>query len=120
MDSGYYAAVTGLVARSQELDLAATNLANANTTGYRAEQEYFRSVLLGPDGQNSQLGQTVNNFGVLGGERLSMAQGELERTGNPPGSCHPGSWILSGTDAQRPAVHPRWRLSSLSKWIAGY
>lgn len=83
MDSGYYAAVTGLVARTQELDLAATNLANANTTGYRAEQEYFRSVLLGPDGQDSQLGQTVNNFGVLGGERLSMAQGELERTGNP-------------------------------------
>ena len=83
MDSGYYAAVTGLVARTQELDLAATNLANANTTGYRAQQEYFRSVLLGPDGQDSQLGQTVNNFGVLGGEKLSMAQGELERTGNP-------------------------------------
>ncbi len=83
MDSGYYAAVTGLVARTQELDLAATNLANANTTGYRAEQEYFRSVLLGPDGQDSQLGQTVNNFGVLGGERLSMAQGELQQTGNP-------------------------------------
>lgn len=86
MDSGYYAAVTGLAARTQELDLAATNLANANTTGYRAEQEYFRSVLLGPDGQDSQLGQTVNNFGVLGGERLSMAQGELERTATP--------WIL--------------------------
>jgi flagellar basal-body rod protein FlgF/flagellar basal-body rod protein FlgG len=83
MDSGYYAAVTGLVTRSQELDLAATNLANANTSGYRAEQEYFRSVLLGPDGEDSQLGETVNNYGVLGGQRLSMAQGELERTGNP-------------------------------------
>ena len=83
MDSGYYAAVTGLVARTQELDLAAANLANANTSGYRAEQEYFRSVLLGPDGEDSQLGQTVNNYGVLGGQRLSMAQGELERTGNP-------------------------------------
>ncbi len=83
MDSGYYAAVTGMITRTQELDLAATNLANANTTGYRAEQEYFRSVLLGPDGEDSQLGQTVNNFGVLGGDHLSMAQGELERTGNP-------------------------------------
>lgn len=83
MDSGYYAAVTGMITRTQELDLAATNLANANTTGYRAEQEYFRSVLLGPDGEDSQLGQTVNNFGVIGGQQLSMAQGELERTGNP-------------------------------------
>lgn len=83
MDSGYYAAVTGMITRTQELDVAATNLANTNTTGYRAEQEYFRSVVLGADGEDSQLGQTVNNFGVLGGEQLNLAQGELERTGNP-------------------------------------
>jgi flagellar basal-body rod protein FlgF/flagellar basal-body rod protein FlgG len=83
MDSGYYAAMTGLVARTQALDIAATNLANAQTPGYRAEQEYFRSVLMGPDAQNSQLGQTVNNFGLIGGDRLNMSQGALEHTGNP-------------------------------------
>ncbi len=49
MDSGYYAAMTGLVARTQALDTAAANLANAQTPGYRAEREFFRSVLLGPD-----------------------------------------------------------------------
>jgi flagellar basal body rod protein FlgG len=38
MDSGYYAAMTGLVARTQALDTAATNLANAQTPGYRAER----------------------------------------------------------------------------------
>jgi flagellar basal-body rod protein FlgF/flagellar basal-body rod protein FlgG len=83
MDSGYYAAMTGLVARTQALDIAATNLANAQTPGYRAEQEYFRSVLLGPDATDSQLGRTVNNFGLLGGDRLNLAQGALEQTGNP-------------------------------------
>jgi len=83
MDSGYYAAMTGLVARTQALDIAATNLANAQTPGYRAEQEYFRSVLLGPDAQDSQLGQAVNNFGLLGGDRLNLAQGALNQTGNP-------------------------------------
>jgi flagellar basal-body rod protein FlgF len=87
MDSGYYAAMTGLVARTQALDTAASNLANAQTPGYRAEREYFRSVLLGTDAQglnsDSQLGQTVNNFGMLGGDRLSMAQGALQQTGNP-------------------------------------
>jgi flagellar basal-body rod protein FlgF/flagellar basal-body rod protein FlgG len=82
MDSGYYAAMTGLVARTQALDIAATNLANAQTPGYRSEQEYFRSVLLGPDAEDSQLGRTVNNFGVLGGDRLSMTQGALAQTGN--------------------------------------
>ena len=83
MDSGYYAAMTGLIARTQALDLAATNLSNAQTPGYRAEQEYFRSVLLGPDATDSQLGQTVNNFGIIGGDRLNLGQGALEQTGNP-------------------------------------
>jgi len=83
MDSGYYAAMTGLVARTQALDTAAANLANAQTPGYRAEREFFRSVLLGPDALDSQLGETVNNYGLLGGDRLSLAQGALQATGNP-------------------------------------
>ena len=83
MDSGYYAAMTGLVARTQALDSAAANLANAQTPGFRAEREFFRSVLLGPDAFDSQLGHTVNNFGLLGGDRLDMSQGALNATGNP-------------------------------------
>ncbi|HTW61036.1 MAG TPA: flagellar hook basal-body protein [Terracidiphilus sp.] len=82
MDSGYYAAMTGLVARFQALDTAASNLANASTPGYRAEREFFRSALLGPDALDSQLGETVNNYGLLGGDRLSLTQGALEQTGN--------------------------------------
>lgn len=83
MDSGYYAAMTGLLARTQALDTAATNLANAQTSGYRAQREYFRSVLLGPDAQDSQLGQAVNRFGLLGGDRLNLAEGPVQQTGNP-------------------------------------
>lgn len=83
MDSGYYAAMSGLVARTQALDTAAANLANAQTPGYRAEREYFRAVLLGPDAADSQLGETVNNYGLLGGDRISLAQGQLQSTGNP-------------------------------------
>jgi flagellar basal-body rod protein FlgF/flagellar basal-body rod protein FlgG len=82
MDSGYYAAFAGLVARTQALDTAASNLSNAQTAGYRAEREYFRSVLLDPLGGDSQLGGTVNNFGVLGGDHLDMSQGILTSTGN--------------------------------------
>ena len=83
MDSGYYAAMTGLLARTQALDTAATNLANAQTSGYRAQREYFRSVLLGPDARDSQLGQAVNRFGLLGGDRLNLAEGPVQQTGNP-------------------------------------
>jgi len=83
MDSGYYAALTGLVARTQALDTAAANLANAQTPGYRAEREYFRSALLGPAAADSQLGRAVNNYGLLGGDRLNLGQGALQQTGNP-------------------------------------
>ncbi len=84
MDSGYYAAMTGLVARTQALDTVAANLANTQTPGFRAEREYFRAVFLGSGGgEDSQLGEAVNRFGLLGGNRLSMNQGPLQRTGNP-------------------------------------
>lgn len=83
MDSGYYAVMTGLLARMQALDTAAENLANAQTPGYRAERDYFRGVLLDEQGLGSQLGRTVNNYGLLGGDRLSMEQGPIEPTGNP-------------------------------------
>jgi flagellar basal-body rod protein FlgF/flagellar basal-body rod protein FlgG len=83
VDSGYYAAFSGWLARSQALDVAASNLANAGTAGYRAERDYFRSVIVGPDALNSQLNTTVNAFGVLGGSRLDFGQGALTPTGNP-------------------------------------
>jgi flagellar basal-body rod protein FlgF len=82
VDSGYYAAFCGWLARSQALDVAAGNLANAGTAGYRAERDYFRSVILGPEVLDSQLNTTVNAFGVLGGSRLDLGQGALTPTGN--------------------------------------
>ncbi len=83
MDSGYYAAYAGYIARTQALDAAADNLANAQTVGYRAERENFRSVLLDPLQGNSQLGSTVNNYGVVHSDQLDMSQGALTATGNP-------------------------------------
>jgi flagellar basal-body rod protein FlgF len=83
VDSGYYAAFAGLLARSQALDVAAGNLANAGTAGYRAERDYFQSAILGPEALQSQLNTTVNSFGVLGGSRLDLGQGALTPTGNP-------------------------------------
>jgi flagellar basal-body rod protein FlgF len=87
MDSGLYAAYTGLLARTQALDTAANNLANAGTSGFRAQRDYFSGVLAGGVDQDpktaSQVGQSVNGFGVLGGNRLDLGQGELRATGNP-------------------------------------
>jgi flagellar basal-body rod protein FlgF len=83
VDSGYYAAYSGLLARTEALDSAASNLSNAGTKGFRAEREFFRSAIMGPDALNSQLNRTVNDFGVLGGNKLDLGQGPLVPTGNP-------------------------------------
>lgn len=83
MDSGLYAACAGLVARTQALDVAANNLANVNTTGYRAQQELFREVLASKGNRNlTSINQAVNSYGVLGGSHVDIASGQLERTGN--------------------------------------
>ena len=86
MDSGLYAAYTGLLARTQALDTAANNLANAGTNGFRAERDYFRGVLasgIAGGAQASQVGDSVNGFGVLGGSRVDFTQGTLTNTSNP-------------------------------------
>ncbi|MFZ1131913.1 MAG: flagellar basal-body rod protein FlgF [Terriglobales bacterium] len=83
MDSGFYAACTALMARSETLDLVANNLANVSTPGYRARHDSFRSVLATSAGTAlSGLNQAVNDYSVQGGGQLDLSQGNLEKTGN--------------------------------------
>ena len=83
MDSGYYAACAGLVARTQALDTIAGNMANTSTAGYRAQKNLFSSVLAQTGkGSLTPLNQAANNYGVLSGTRLDLTQGTMSRTGN--------------------------------------
>ncbi|MDT8066864.1 MAG: flagellar basal-body rod protein FlgF [Terriglobia bacterium] len=82
MDSGFYAACAGLIAKMQALDLAANNLANSGTAGYRGQREVFRQLLAGtvPVGQ---LNRVVNAYGVMGDTTTDFSQGSLQKTDNP-------------------------------------
>jgi flagellar basal-body rod protein FlgF len=83
MDSGYYAACTGLLAKTDALELAANNLANLSTTGYKSQMEFYRSLTASLSGRRlSPLNQAVNNYGVLGGATVDLRKGEFEKTGN--------------------------------------
>jgi flagellar basal-body rod protein FlgF len=83
MDSGYYAASTALIARTQALDTIANNLANASTIGFRAGHNVFKSVLSDAGSTSgSAFSQAVNNYGVLSGTTLDLSQGALQKTGN--------------------------------------
>ncbi|HEY1271083.1 MAG TPA: flagellar basal-body rod protein FlgF [Terriglobales bacterium] len=84
MDSGYYAACAGLSAKTQALELVANNLANVNTTGYRAHEATFRSLLAGSlRTVLNPLNRAINDFGATGGSRLDLSPGNMEQTGNP-------------------------------------
>jgi flagellar basal-body rod protein FlgF len=84
MDSGLYAVYAGLLSRTQALETAANNLANSNTNGFRAQQDYFRGVMATMSGtSDSELDTAVNQFGILGGSRLDLGQGQITTTGNP-------------------------------------
>ena len=86
MESGYYAAFAGLLAGTQALELAANNLANISTIGYKAQSEFYKSLTasLGRSNprQMNSLNQAINNYGVLGGAAVDVRPGTLERTGN--------------------------------------
>jgi len=84
MNSGLYAACAGLLARTQALELAANNLANINTTGYKGQVPSFHSLLAiaAANVPANAASRAVNDFGVLGDTRTDLMQGGLERTGN--------------------------------------
>ena len=84
MDSGFYATCAGLRAQSQALEVAAHNLANLNTAGFRGQQVSFQSLvaLVNPAATNL-LNQAINNYGVLQGTHLDLSAGNVETTGNP-------------------------------------
>jgi flagellar basal-body rod protein FlgF len=83
MNSGFYAACTGLMARTQSLDTIANNLANASTAGFRASRNVFSSFLQTTgDSPLSVLNQDANDYGVLSSTQFDTSQGALVKTGN--------------------------------------
>lgn len=84
MDSGFYAAAAGLKAQSQALEVAAHNLANINTEGFRGEETTFQSLLaLARPAVSNPLALATNDYGVLEGAHLDLTPGNLTTTGNP-------------------------------------
>jgi flagellar basal-body rod protein FlgF len=83
MNSGYYAATTGLMSRTEALDTIANNLANVSTAGFRANHNVFSSMLATTGNSPlSVLNQDMNDYGVLSSTQLDTTQGALVRTGN--------------------------------------
>jgi flagellar basal-body rod protein FlgF len=96
MNSGYYAACTGLIARTESLETIATNLANVSTSGFRGRHNIFSSMLARVGEQPiSVVNQDANDYGVLSATRLDTTQGALEHTGNELDTAMEGPGYLA-------------------------
>jgi flagellar basal-body rod protein FlgG len=82
MLEGLYAAAAGMSAQQQQLDAIGNDLANASTTGYKAERVGFRDLLYNKveeSGTDSTAGAGAAAE-VIG---RNGSQGAIEQTGNP-------------------------------------
>jgi flagellar basal-body rod protein FlgF len=76
MQSSLYVALSGQVALQKRLDTIANNIANMNTSGFRAEEVSFSTVL-------SRAGATPTAFASAGENYISRKPGEMTPTGSP-------------------------------------
>ena len=83
MDSGYYAACSALKAQTNALDIVANNVANISTAGYRGQIPSFAALVAQSGARQSGWERLSNEFAMLNGSRLDLAEGNLEHTGNP-------------------------------------
>lgn len=80
MVSGKYAALSGAIAREQALDNLASNLANANTTGFKKNRISFESILRESQQVADAKGINYSRIRHIGTDHT---QGAMQETGNP-------------------------------------
>jgi flagellar basal-body rod protein FlgG len=82
MLEGLYAAASGMEAQQQQLDSIGNDLANASTTGYKAERVGFRDLLY----NQVNIAGTTTTLGAGAAAQVigrDQAQGSIQSTGNP-------------------------------------
>jgi flagellar basal-body rod protein FlgG len=118
-------AATGMQAQQTNVEVIANNLANMNTTGYKAQRAEFQDLLyqnvLAPGAQTSDQGTYAPNGIQLGAGVKTAAvyrittQGDLSSTGNPYDVAvqGPGYFRIQqadGTDAGNFGLSPQGQL----------
>jgi len=93
MQSAIYVGVSSQLVLERRMETLARNVANMNTTGYRAEEVKFSTFL-------SKQGADRVNFASPGESYISRIQGGLDQTGNPLDVAVEGDgWFAINTPA---------------------
>ncbi len=82
MQSGFF--ISGVASKMAEnrLDNITHNLANVNTTGYKASRSSFKSVLSDSVGQVTNKQQQASSYLSMGTQYIDTKAGNVQQTGN--------------------------------------
>lgn len=81
MDQIAISAASGLHARMEALDLVANNLANATTSGFKLDREFYSLFAAGED--TGMSGDSGTKLPLIQKQWTDFTQGALQPTGNP-------------------------------------
>ncbi|HEY8944062.1 MAG TPA: flagellar basal body protein, partial [Polyangiaceae bacterium] len=79
MSSGIWSAASGAVGQTAALDVAANNVANATTPGYRADTSVFRQTLA--DALGNAAGTRSQRFAITRTTTPDFTPGQVVHTG---------------------------------------
>jgi len=83
MENPGYIALSRMIAQQRALDVRATNIANTNTPGFKAESVLFSDYLLQQKGITTPVGGRTVQMVQDRATWRDFGQGELSKTGNP-------------------------------------
>lgn len=83
MLEGLYTAAAGMAAQQQRMDSLANDVANVNTSGYKAVRTGFRDLVYAQSGRGAAGNVTTGAGSALQTVGRSFAQGALRQTGQP-------------------------------------
>lgn len=115
---------TSLIALSRQgtlrrnLSIIANNLANMNTTGFKAKKMMFIEYLARSDGGGGIAGQPISFVRDIATMRDTSA-GTLKETGNPLNMAirGPGYFVVEAEDGERYTRNGRFRLDEAGKLV---
>ena len=107
LQNGALVGLSRQVAIERELDVVANNIANINTTGYKADGALFEEYL--SSGANAGTSSGRVSFVRDRGVWHDMSQGAIEHTGNPARHRHRRQRLPRRADAARRALHAQRR-----------
>jgi hypothetical protein len=115
MSTGIWAAVSGAVGQTAALDVAANNVANVSTPGFRADRELFRQTLANAQGAGAD---ESLRYSVVRSVRPDLSAGQIVSTNRGLDVALRGAdgELLTGLDGVSAPTEPSYARSNFQSY----